>query len=58
MGYFTKFSDGAADILPLINLKKSQVFELGRYLNIPQNIEIQQHLLAYGKVKLMKMRWE
>lgn len=38
MGYFTKFGDGAADILPLINLKKSQVFELGKYLNVPTNI--------------------
>ncbi|KEI35487.1 NMN synthetase [Francisella sp. W12-1067] len=38
MGYFTKFGDGAADILPLINLKKSQVFELGKYLDVPANI--------------------
>ncbi|QIW09838.1 NAD(+) synthase [Francisella sp. LA112445] len=38
MGYFTKFGDGAADILPLVNLKKSQVFELGKYLEVPQNI--------------------
>lgn len=38
MGYFTKFGDGAADILPLVNLKKSQVFELGKYLNVPKNI--------------------
>lgn len=38
MGYFTKHGDGAADILPLVNLKKSQVFELGKHLDIPQNI--------------------
>ncbi|ABK90159.1 NAD(+) synthase [Francisella tularensis subsp. novicida] len=38
MGYFTKFGDGAADILPLVNLKKSQVFELGKYLDVPKNI--------------------
>ena len=38
MGYFTKFGDGAADILPLVNLKKSQVFELGKYLKVPSNI--------------------
>lgn len=38
MGYFTKHGDGAADILPLVNLKKSQVFELGEHLNIPSNI--------------------
>ncbi len=38
MGYFTKFGDGAVDILPLVNLKKSQVFEMGKYLKVPQNI--------------------
>ncbi|ALB01889.1 NAD synthetase [Francisella persica ATCC VR-331] len=38
MGYFTKFGDGAADILPLVNLKKSHVFELGKYLGVPKNI--------------------
>ncbi|MEY8674511.1 NAD(+) synthase [Francisella philomiragia] len=38
MGYFTKFGDGAADILPLVNLKKSQVFKMGEYLKVPQNI--------------------
>jgi NAD+ synthase len=38
MGYFTKFGDGAADILPLIELKKSQVFALGKYLKISDNI--------------------
>lgn len=38
MGYFTKFGDGAADILPLIKLKKSQVYELGKHLDIPENI--------------------
>ena len=38
MGYFTKFGDGAADILPLVNLKKSQVFEMGKYLEVPNNI--------------------
>ncbi|APC97347.1 NAD(+) synthase [Francisella frigiditurris] len=38
MGYFTKFGDGAADIVPIINLKKSQVFDIGRYLDVPKNI--------------------
>lgn len=38
MGYFTKFGDGAADILPLIKLKKSQVYELGKHLDVPDNI--------------------
>ncbi|MDE4965778.1 NAD(+) synthase, partial [Francisella tularensis] len=34
MGYFTKFGDGAADILPLVKLKKYQVFELGKYIDV------------------------
>lgn len=38
MGYFTKFGDGAADILPLIKLKKSQVYNLGEHLEVPKEI--------------------
>jgi len=38
MGYFTKYGDGAADILPLGNLVKYQVRELAQYLGIPQEI--------------------
>jgi NAD+ synthase len=38
IGYFTKFGDGAADILPLGNLVKKQVQELAVYLDIPQEI--------------------
>jgi len=34
-GYFTKFGDGAADILPIADLYKTQVRGLGKYLNIP-----------------------
>ncbi|WP_443090882.1 NAD(+) synthase [Basfia succiniciproducens] len=37
-GYFTKFGDGAADVLPLAGLRKEQVFELGRYLGVPQSV--------------------
>ncbi|MBU0548855.1 MAG: NAD(+) synthase [Candidatus Omnitrophica bacterium] len=37
-GYFTKYGDGAADILPLGNLLKTQVKELARSLNLPAKI--------------------
>ena len=47
MGYFTKFGDGAADILPLIKLKKAQVFELGKYLKIQQNILIKKTICRF-----------
>jgi NAD+ synthase len=38
MGYFTKFGDGAADILPIVYLTKHRVFEMAKLLNIPSLI--------------------
>ena len=38
IGYFTKYGDGGADILPLGNLVKGEVRELARFLGIPQQI--------------------
>jgi len=39
IGYFVKHGcDDATDIMPLLNLYKTQVRELGRYLNIPARI--------------------
>jgi len=38
IGYFTKYGDGAVDILPLGNLVKSQVRELAICLGIPKEI--------------------
>ena len=38
VGYFTKYGDGGVDILPLGNLAKGQVIELGVFLGIPQEI--------------------
>ena len=35
VGYFTKFGDGAADILPIGDLSKKQVRELAKELGIP-----------------------
>jgi len=37
-GYFTKFGDGACDILPIAKLYKTQVRELAEYLKIPKEI--------------------
>jgi NAD+ synthase len=35
IGYFSKFGDGAADIMPIAGLYKTQVRSLARYLDIP-----------------------
>jgi len=38
IGYFTKFGDGAADIVPIISLYKLQVRKIAAYLGVPQNV--------------------
>ena len=38
IGYFTKFGDGASDILPIVSLYKTQVRGLARYLGVPESI--------------------
>jgi NAD+ synthase len=38
LGYFTKFGDGACDVLPLGDLYKYQVREIAQELNLPEKI--------------------
>lgn len=38
IGYFTKYGDGAVDLLPLANLVKSEVKQLASYLQVPKKI--------------------
>jgi NAD+ synthase len=38
IGYFTKFGDGAADVLPIVSLYKTQVRELAKFLKIKESI--------------------
>jgi len=38
LGYFTRFGDEASDIEPIINLYKTQVYQLAKYLNVPRQI--------------------
>lgn len=38
IGYFTKFGDGSADILPIVSLYKTQVRELAKHLKISESI--------------------
>jgi len=38
LGYFTKYGDGGVDIMPIGDLYKTQVYELARFLKIPDEI--------------------
>lgn len=38
VGYFTKWGDGAADIMPITHLSKEEVYNFSRELNLPEKI--------------------
>ena len=38
IGYFTKFGDGAADLLPIGSLYKTDVWEMAKLLKLPKSI--------------------
>jgi len=38
IGYFTKFGDGSADLLPIVSLYKVQVQKIGEHLGVPDSI--------------------
>jgi NAD+ synthase len=37
-GFFVKFGDGGADVMPIGSLYKTQVYQLARFLDVPQEI--------------------
>jgi NAD+ synthase len=37
-GYFVKYGDGGSDIEPLVNIYKSQIYQIGKFLDIPNEI--------------------
>lgn len=37
-GFFVKYGDGGADLMPIGNLFKTQVYQLAEYLGVPQRI--------------------
>ena len=38
IGFFTKYGDGGVDISPIADLMKSEVYKLGEYLGVTENI--------------------
>lgn len=38
IGFFTKYGDGAVDIAPIADLYKSEVYQLGEYLDVDEEI--------------------
>jgi NAD+ synthase len=40
MGYFTKWGDGAADVVPIMDLYKTQVRKLAIHLGIPEDLAL------------------
>jgi NAD+ synthase len=39
VGFFTKYGDGGVDLSPIADLMKSDVYALGKYLEIPESIQ-------------------
>ena len=55
IGYWTKWGDGGTDFLPIGDLYKTQVFELGKILDIPSEILPANQRQNYGQAKRMSM---
>jgi NAD+ synthase len=39
LGFFVKYGDGGVDVAPILHLYKSQVYQLARYLEVPEEIQ-------------------
>ncbi|MFD1096767.1 NAD(+) synthase [Salegentibacter chungangensis] len=39
VGFYTKYGDGGVDLSPIADLMKSEVYEIGKYLNISEDIQ-------------------
>ena len=38
VGFYTKYGDGGVDLSPIADLLKSEVYEIGSYLKVPESI--------------------
>lgn len=39
VGFYTKYGDGGVDVSPIADLLKSEVYELAKFLDVPQSIQ-------------------
>ncbi len=69
-GFFVKYGDGGADLMPIGNLYKTQVYQIAGFLNIPEEIikrtpttdtypaqQTQEEFFYQLPVELMDMYW-
>lgn len=69
-GFFVKYGDGGADVMPIGNLYKTQVYQIAGYLGIPEEImkrvpttdtypaeQTQEEFFYQLPVKLMDLYW-
>jgi NAD+ synthase len=42
VGFYTKYGDGGVDLSPIADLMKSEVYEIARFLNVPNSIQTAQ----------------
>lgn len=69
-GFFVKYGDGGADVMPIGNLYKTQVYQLAKYLEIPDQVikrvpttdtyparQTQEEFFYQLPVELMDLYW-
>jgi len=56
IGYFTKFGDGSADILPIVELYKTQLREFAKFIGVPNNIIAKKAVQISGKGMMQKKK--
>lgn len=57
IGYFTKYGDGGVDLLPIVNLSKTQVYNLAKELGINEEILNKAPSAGLWENQKMKMKW-
>ena len=57
VGFYTKYGDGGVDLSPIADLLKSEVYELGKALNVPNSIlEAAPSDGLFGDARTMKTK--